>query len=100
MARITIEDCLDHVSDHFALVHLAAKRYRQLHTHNVVPLVEVKNKPAVVALREVASGQLNFREDISQIMHQQMVEVRNRNRRSQRLESLANAEKLRVSAND
>ena len=100
MARITIEDCLEHVSDHFALVHLAAKRYRQLHTHNVIPLVEVKNKPAVVALREVASGQLNFRENISEAMNQQMIDAQMRNRRSQRLESLVNAEKLRSSLND
>jgi DNA-directed RNA polymerase subunit omega len=30
MARVTIEDCLEKVDNRFALVHLAAKRVRQL----------------------------------------------------------------------
>ena len=30
MARITIEDCLDKVSNRFELVHLASKRVKQL----------------------------------------------------------------------
>ena len=71
MARVTIEDCLDHVSDHFALIHLAAKRFRQLQQKSV-PLVESKNKPAVTALREIATGQVRFREDLAAHMAAQI----------------------------
>ncbi len=71
MARVTIEDCLEHVSDHFALIHLAAKRFRQLQ-QNAVPVVESKNKPAVTALREIAVGQVRFREDLAAHMSQQI----------------------------
>ena len=60
MARITVEDCLDHADNRFALVILAAKRARQL-TKNARPVVEHgKNKPAVMALREIAAGKVKF----------------------------------------
>jgi len=56
MARITVEDCLDHVDNRFALVLLATKRARQL-VNGVEPLVPWENdKPTVVALREIAEG--------------------------------------------
>lgn len=93
MARITIEDCLEHVSDHFALIHLTAKRYRQLHNNNK-PLVESKNKPVVTALREIAAGKVIFREDVEQLMRDQALEVNERRRRSQRLDALVNAGRL------
>ena len=56
MARITVEDCLDHVDNRFDLVLLATKRARQL-VNGVDPLVPWENdKPTVVALREIAAG--------------------------------------------
>lgn len=55
MARITVEDCLDQVDNRFQLIHLAAKRVRQL-KKGAAPLVACKNKDVVVALREIASG--------------------------------------------
>lgn len=56
MARITVEDCLEHVDNRFNLVLLASKRARQLE-HGVEPLVPWDNdKPTVVALREIAAG--------------------------------------------
>ena len=97
MARITIEDCLEHVPDHFALIHLTAKRYRQLHKHNNKPLVESKNKPVVTALREIAAGKVIFREDVEKTMHEQAQEVNERRRRSQRVDALLNAGRLDVS---
>lgn len=57
MARITVEDCLQKVNNRFALIHLAAKRVRQLRKGNE-PLVTAKNKDIVVALREVAAGRV------------------------------------------
>jgi DNA-directed RNA polymerase subunit omega len=56
MARITVEDCLEHVDNRFNLVLLATKRSRQL-AGGVEPLLSVDNdKPTVVALREIALG--------------------------------------------
>ena len=56
MARITVEDCLEHVDNRFDLVLLATKRARQL-ANGVEPLVPWENdKPTVVALREIAKG--------------------------------------------
>ncbi len=56
MARVTVEDCLDHVDNRFDLVLLATKRARQL-MHGVDPLLPWENdKPTVMALREIAAG--------------------------------------------
>jgi DNA-directed RNA polymerase subunit omega len=57
MARVTVEDCLDHVDNRFELVMVAAKRARQIAVHGEQPLVEWENdKPTVVALREISEG--------------------------------------------
>jgi len=53
MARVTVEDCLQHVENRFALVHLAARRVRQL-TKGSARLVPSKNKDVVTSLREIA----------------------------------------------
>lgn len=56
MARITVEDCLNHVDNQFDLVLIAAKRARRL-ANGADPLVEMENdKPTVIALREIAEG--------------------------------------------
>jgi len=57
MARITVEDCLDHVENRFELVIVGTKRARQLATGGKEPMVEWENdKPTVVALREIEEG--------------------------------------------
>lgn len=57
MARITINDCLDHVDNHFELILLASKRARQLARDNIEPTVPWNDDEApVVALREIAAG--------------------------------------------
>lgn len=59
MARITVEDCLQHVDNRFDLVLLATKRARQL-SRGVDPLLAWENdKPTVVALREIGEGLIN-----------------------------------------
>jgi len=66
MARITVEDCLDHVENMFQLVLVAAKRARQL-ANGAEAMVEWENdKPTVVALREIAEGYIT-----SEILEQQ-----------------------------
>ena len=58
MARVTIEDCLNRVENHFQLVAIAAKRARQLN-NGFEPQLEIQaDKPTVVALREVAAGKV------------------------------------------
>ncbi|HVY06098.1 MAG TPA: DNA-directed RNA polymerase subunit omega [Burkholderiales bacterium] len=55
MARITVEDCLKHLPNRFELTLAATYRARQLAT-GASPLVDTnKDKPTVIALREIAS---------------------------------------------
>ena len=59
MARVTVEDCLEHVDNRFELVMVAAKRARQLAVRGEEAMVPWENdKPTVVALREIAAGLL------------------------------------------
>ena len=59
MARITVEDCLEHVENRFDLVLLAARRARQI-SQGADPLVAPENdKPTVIALREIAENLIN-----------------------------------------
>ncbi len=66
MARVTVEDCLEHEENRFALVLLAANRTRQLMKGNQ-PLVRGNNKSAVMSLREIADGKVRF--------HRESIEV-------------------------
>ncbi len=59
MARVTVEDCLDKVSNRFELVHLVVERVKQLRK-GAEPLVVCKNKEIVQALREIAAGKVSF----------------------------------------
>jgi len=59
MARITVEDCLEHVPNRFQLVLCATYRARML-SQGHAPKVESKNKPGVTALREIAAGQIGI----------------------------------------
>jgi len=59
MARITVEDCLEHVPNRFELVLLAARRAKQL-LKGARPLVESDSKEIVTALREVAAERVRL----------------------------------------
>ncbi len=68
MARVTVEDALPHVDNRFALVLLASKRARQLMA-GARPLVEhSKNKPCVLAIREIATGHVKFDRDVREAL--------------------------------
>ena len=57
MARITIEDCLERVDNRFTLVHLSARRVRQIRSGS--PLMSDRdNKDVVLSLREIANGSI------------------------------------------
>jgi DNA-directed RNA polymerase subunit omega len=59
MARVTVDDCLKQIPNRFQLTLAATYRARQL-TVGSTPLIEVdrndKDKPTVIALREIAAG--------------------------------------------
>ncbi|MCU7797480.1 MAG: DNA-directed RNA polymerase subunit omega [Candidatus Thiodiazotropha sp. (ex Semelilucina semeliformis)] len=62
MARVTVEDCMDYVDNRFDLVLLATKRARQLE-RGVEPLLPwEKDKPTVMALREIADGLISHQD--------------------------------------
>ena len=56
MARVTVEDCLDNVTNKFELAAIASKRARQLARGAVSQLEWEDDKPSVMALREIAEG--------------------------------------------
>ncbi|GAB6142847.1 DNA-directed RNA polymerase subunit omega [Desulfocicer niacini] len=58
MARVTIEDCLKNVPSRFALVHMAAKRVRQVSEGGEFLIKPARNEDAVMALREIAAGRV------------------------------------------
>ena len=58
MARVTVEDCLDHVVNRFELVLLASKRARQVAYGKETFVPAENDKPTVVALREIAEGKI------------------------------------------
>lgn len=60
MARITVDDALKQVTNRFELTLAATYRARQL-TMGATPLVEAnKDKPTVIALREIATGKIGM----------------------------------------
>jgi len=62
MARITVEDCLERVNNRFSIIHMAAKRVRQL-DRGSARLIECKNQNGVTALREVAAGKVSVKDE-------------------------------------
>ena len=54
MARVTVEDCIDKVSNRFDLVLLAAERAREISGGAELTVDRDRDKNPVVALREIA----------------------------------------------
>lgn len=60
MARVTIDDCLKRIPNRFQMTLAAAHRARQI-ANGATPLVDAeKDKPTVVALREMAAGKIGI----------------------------------------
>lgn len=56
MARVTVEDCLKYIPNRFQMTLAASYRARQI-AMGSTPMVEAdKDKPTVLALRELAEG--------------------------------------------
>ena len=73
MARVTVQDCLKQVNNHFALVILAANRARQIALGGR-RLVACDNKSAVAALREIGAGKVRFVENVDTVVRAFLVE--------------------------
>ncbi len=58
MARVTVEDCIDKVENRFDLVLLAAHRARMISSGQPIRIDRDNDKNPVVALREIADGEL------------------------------------------
>ena len=56
MARVTVEDAVEKVGNRFDLVLLAARRARQISLGSNPLVEEEKDKPTVIALREIEEG--------------------------------------------
>jgi DNA-directed RNA polymerase subunit omega len=54
MARVTVEDCIDKVSNRFDLILVAAQRARQISGGAELTIDRDRDKNPVVALREIA----------------------------------------------
>jgi DNA-directed RNA polymerase subunit omega len=59
MVRITIEDCLAKIPNRFQLTLSATYRARQL-VQGHTAMVDAKDKPTVLALREIAAGKVGI----------------------------------------
>ncbi|MFC3625488.1 DNA-directed RNA polymerase subunit omega [Vogesella amnigena] len=56
MARITVDDCLERIQNRFDLTLAAAYRARQIASGATSFVEQGRNKPTVVALKEIADG--------------------------------------------
>lgn len=60
MARVTIDDCLKKIPNRFQMTLAATYRARQI-ANGATPLVDPeKDKPTVIALREMALGKVGI----------------------------------------
>jgi DNA-directed RNA polymerase subunit omega len=76
MARVTVEDCLEHEENRFALVVLASRRARQI-MKGAPALVSSKDRAAVTALREIAAHKVYFSQPVRQVIQEFITETRN-----------------------
>ncbi|NLE49068.1 MAG: DNA-directed RNA polymerase subunit omega [Sandaracinaceae bacterium] len=76
MARVTVEDCLEHEENRFALVILASRRARQL-MKGAPALVPSKNREAVTALREIADQKVTYGRPVNDVVEEFIVETKN-----------------------
>lgn len=72
MARVTVEDCLEHIPNQFDLTLAAAKRARQLARGAEAHITWGNDKSTVVALREIGEGKVGIgvldEEDLPAVM--------------------------------
>ena len=62
MARVTVEDCLEQVDNHYDLVLLAKERTVQLNVGAKPEVPEENDKRTVIALREIAEKKVSVKD--------------------------------------
>ncbi|MCP4936490.1 MAG: DNA-directed RNA polymerase subunit omega [bacterium] len=77
MARVTVEDCIDKVSNRFELILLAGHRSRMISAGGELTLERDNDKNPVVALREIAEERISPEDMKEDLIHslQKHVEV-------------------------
>jgi DNA-directed RNA polymerase subunit omega len=60
MARITVEDCLKKIPNRFQLTLAATYRARQIAQGGTPDVEATRDKPTVIALREIAAGKVGI----------------------------------------
>ena len=60
MARITVEDCLKRIPNRFQLTLAATYRARQIAQGGTPDVEASRDKPTVIALREIAAGKVGI----------------------------------------
>lgn len=60
MARVTVDDCLKRIPNRFQLTLAATYRARQISAGSSAQVESDKDKPTVVALREIAAGKVGL----------------------------------------
>ncbi|MFD2180962.1 DNA-directed RNA polymerase subunit omega [Rhodoplanes azumiensis] len=77
MARVTVEDCIDKVSNRFELVLLAGHRARMISSGAQITVDRDNDKNPVVALREIAEETISPEDLKEELVHslQKYVEV-------------------------
>lgn len=91
MARITVEDCLNKEHNRFALVQLASQRAKQLLAGAKAKINDARdNRSVVVALREIADGQVRFMTDEESRIAKEMAERERQEAHEREQEAVAN----------
>jgi DNA-directed RNA polymerase subunit omega len=99
MARVTVEDCVDKVSNRFDLVLLAAQRARQISGGADLTIDRDRDKNPVVALREIAEETVRPRElNESLISSLQRVQIDEEDATDELASLSESAEALRLTA--
>jgi len=76
MARVTVEDCVEKITNRFELVSLAAQRAKSINCGSPITIERDNDKNAVVALREIAAKNL----DIEQLREELISSLQTRNK--------------------
>jgi DNA-directed RNA polymerase subunit omega len=75
MARVTVEDCLKHIDNRFAMVLLAAARTRQLMKGSRALVDGHKNNEQVTALREIAATKVRFDRSVRSVLESSLSDL-------------------------
>jgi len=77
MARVTVEDCVEKVSNRFELVMLAAQRARKIGSGAALTVERDNDKNPVVALREIAEETVQVADLKEELVrnHQRIIEM-------------------------